>query len=98
MQYWIWVDFYKLNLRKFKFYSKVRLTLGQVVTTEWNGKWWVARVTELDCSLVKMQFENDGRCEWIYRGSTRLSPLFEKQTRQRQKKTARRTTSAPIYV
>ncbi|XP_021950413.1 histone-lysine N-methyltransferase eggless isoform X1 [Folsomia candida] len=90
-------EFIKSYLTKYPERPMVRLTLGQVVTTEWNGKWWVARVTELDCSLVKMQFENDGRCEWIYRGSTRLSPLFEKQTRQRQKKTARRTTSAPIY-
>lgn len=45
-----------------------------------------------------MKFENDGRNEWIYRGSTRLSPLYEKQTRQKTRKTARRTTSAPIYV
>lgn len=31
---------------------------------------------EVDGSLVKMYFDADGRTEWIYRGSTRLFPLF----------------------
>ncbi|XP_049839589.1 histone-lysine N-methyltransferase eggless-like isoform X2 [Schistocerca gregaria] len=54
----------------------VKLQVEQIVKTEWNGKWWVARVQELDCSLVKMRFDADSRTEWIYRGSARLSPLF----------------------
>ena len=33
---------------------------------------------EVDGSLVKMYFPRDQRMEWIYRGSTRLSPLFNK--------------------
>ncbi len=37
---------------------------------------WVARVQEVDASLVKMYFEADKRVEWIYRGSTRLEPLY----------------------
>jgi hypothetical protein len=40
------------------------------------GKWWIARVVEVDGSLVKMHFDADGRTEWIYRGSTRLGPLY----------------------
>lgn len=40
------------------------------------GKWWVARVKEIDGSLVKMYFDADERTEWIYRGSTRLGPLY----------------------
>jgi len=35
-----------------------------------------ARVTDVDASLVHMFFESDKRSEWIYRGSTRLEPLF----------------------
>ncbi|XP_035702151.1 histone-lysine N-methyltransferase SETDB1 isoform X1 [Folsomia candida] len=90
-------EFIKNYLRKYPERPMVRLTLGQVISTEWNGKWWVARVTELDCSLAKMHFENDGRWEWIYRGCTRFSPLFEKYTRQRQRKIARQSTSALTY-
>ena len=59
----------------------VRLQKGQQVKTEWNGKWWVARVQEVDASLVKMYFESDQRVEWIYRGSTRLEPLFTELVR-----------------
>lgn len=54
----------------------VKLQPGQVVKTEWNGKWWVARVAQVDASLVQMSFDADNRTEWIYRGSTRLGPLY----------------------
>ena len=54
----------------------VRLTKGQLVKTEWNGSWWKALVQEVDASLVKMYFDADKRVEWIYRGSTRLEPLY----------------------
>ena len=33
-------------------------------------------MTEVDASLVQMFFDSDKRAEWIYRGSTRLEPLF----------------------
>ena len=33
-------------------------------------------MVEVDGSLVKMSFDADGRTEWIYRGSTRLAPLY----------------------
>jgi hypothetical protein len=55
----------------------VRLSVGQIVKTEWNGHWWTAKVMEVDASLVKMYFQADKRTEWIYRGSTRLEPLFK---------------------
>lgn len=58
----------------------VKLQQGQVVRTEWNGKWWVARALEIDCSLAKMYFDADKRTEWIYRGSARLGPLFAEMT------------------
>lgn len=37
---------------------------------------------EIDASLVKMWFDADRRVEWIYRGSTRLGPLFAAHKRQ----------------
>ena len=46
-----------------------------------TGKWWLSRVVDLDCSLAKMHFQSDNRYEWIYRGSTRLSPLYESEKR-----------------
>jgi histone-lysine N-methyltransferase SETDB1 len=47
-----------------------------VVKTEWAGSWWNALVVCVDASLVKVSFEINRRTEWIYRGSTRLGPLF----------------------
>ena len=54
----------------------VRLHKAQTVKTEWKGKWWTAKVEEVDASLVLMYFPDDRRSEWIYRGSTRLEPLY----------------------
>lgn len=31
---------------------------------------------KVDASLVQVHFEADNRYEWIYRGSTRLAPLY----------------------
>lgn len=42
-----------------------------------SGNWLDASVMEIDGSLVKMFFLREGRIEWIYRGSSRLSPLFK---------------------
>ncbi|XP_059172104.1 histone-lysine N-methyltransferase SETDB1-B-like isoform X2 [Physella acuta] len=68
--------FIKEYLRIYPERPMVRLSKGQVVRTEWNGKWWTAKVQETDASLVKMYFQADKRTEWLYRGSTRLEPLF----------------------
>ncbi|KAG2463055.1 histone-lysine N-methyltransferase SETDB1-A isoform X2 [Polypterus senegalus] len=54
----------------------VLLKAGQLIKTEWEGTWWKSRVEEVDGSLVKILFLDDKRCEWIYRGSTRLEPMF----------------------
>lgn len=60
---------------------------------------------EVEGSLVKMYFPTDGRSEWIYRGSTRLSPLFHKKMslqanadQQNTRLTARRRTILPGRV
>lgn len=61
----------------------VQVKRGQRMITEWNSEWTYARVHDIDGSLVHMYFEQAKRSEWIYRGSTRLGPLFK--DRQLQK-------------
>ncbi|XP_046383307.1 histone-lysine N-methyltransferase eggless isoform X2 [Ischnura elegans] len=68
--------FVKKYLEAYPERPMVRLNTGHVLRTEWNGKWWVARVLQVDGSLVHLHFDADGRTEWIYRGSTRLGPLY----------------------
>ncbi|XP_039301848.1 histone-lysine N-methyltransferase eggless isoform X2 [Solenopsis invicta] len=69
-------EFVKKYLESYPERPMVKLQPGQMVKTEWNGKWWLARVVQVDASLVQMHFDADRRTEWIYRGSTRLGPLF----------------------
>ncbi|XP_043284861.1 histone-lysine N-methyltransferase eggless [Venturia canescens] len=69
-------DFVKKYLETYPERPMVKLLPGQVVKTEWNGKWWIARVIQVDGSLVQMHFDADDRTEWIYRGSARLGPLY----------------------
>ncbi|KAK3101842.1 hypothetical protein FSP39_006755 [Pinctada imbricata] len=69
-------EFIKDYLKQYPERPMVRLHKGQTVKTEWNGRWWTAKVEEVDSSLAKMFFLADKRTEWIYRGSTRLEPLF----------------------
>lgn len=58
------------------FISKVER--GQRIQTELGGKWYNAIVNAVDGSLVQIFFEENKRYEWIYRGSTRLFPLYRK--------------------
>ncbi|XP_037083746.1 histone-lysine N-methyltransferase eggless-like [Pollicipes pollicipes] len=69
-------EFVAKYLAQFPERPMVKLQKGQVVKTEWGGKWLPARVAEVDASLVKMAFESERRSEWIYRGSTRLAPMY----------------------
>ncbi|XP_048584500.1 uncharacterized protein LOC5506681 isoform X2 [Nematostella vectensis] len=70
-------EFIQEYLEEFPKRPMVKLTTGHWVKTEWRGKWLKAKVMEIDCSLVKMLFQVDNRTEWIYRGSTRLEPLYK---------------------
>ncbi|XP_042206255.1 histone-lysine N-methyltransferase eggless-like isoform X2 [Homarus americanus] len=94
-------EFIKEYLQMYPERPMVRLQKWNYVKTEWNGRWWKAQVKEVDGSLVKMFFPLDGRSEWIYRGSTRLSPLFNKklniqaQSEQPLRTIRRRTAAIP---
>nr|SIP62992.1 SET Domain Bifurcated 1 [Protopterus annectens] len=79
----------------------VLLKTGQLIKTEWEGTWWKSRVEEVDGSLVKILFLDDKRCEWIYRGSTRLEPMFSMKTStasSQEKKLAGQMRTRPNVV
>ncbi|XP_055641040.1 histone-lysine N-methyltransferase eggless [Toxorhynchites rutilus septentrionalis] len=57
----------------------VQVKVGQRIITEWKGKWIYAKVVDIDASLVQLHFPDDNRYEWIYRGSTRLGPLYQEK-------------------
>ncbi|XP_011866930.1 PREDICTED: histone-lysine N-methyltransferase SETDB1 [Vollenhovia emeryi] len=69
-------EFVKKYMESYPERPMVKLQPGQMVKTEWKGKWWLAKVMQVDASLVQMHFNADKRTEWIYRGSTRLGPLY----------------------
>ena len=66
-----------INFVYFKFHIRFRFSLGS---------WWNAKVEAIDASLVKVEFVVNQRKELIYRGSTRLFPLYKQM--QQQKKNA----------
>lgn len=85
----VWLDVHK-NVQEFvqdyivTFPNRhmIRAGVGSTFTVELNGEWLLARIAEIDSSLLKMHYlkRNDGgsQYEWIYRGSTRLGPLYNR--------------------
>ncbi|XP_075897044.1 histone-lysine N-methyltransferase SETDB1-B [Nelusetta ayraudi] len=69
-------DFIEEYITAYPSRPMVLLKVGQIIKTEWEGTWWRSRVEEVDGSLVRILFLDDKRSEWIYRGSTRLEPMF----------------------
>lgn len=69
----------------------VQTQKGQSMLVDYNGKWIYARVIDVDCSLVQMLFEGQSRSEWIYRGSTRLGPVYKESNNLAQKNTLNAT-------
>lgn len=76
-------EFIETYLQQFsKMRPMVQVQRGQRMMTEWMGKWTNAIVNAVDASLVQMYFEDEKRYEWIYRGSTRLGPLYRQNKQQ----------------
>ncbi|KAM7420902.1 hypothetical protein PAMA_015215 [Pampus argenteus] len=69
-------DFIEEYITAYPSRPMVLLKVSQIIKTEWEGTWWKSKVEEVDGSLVKILFLDDKRSEWIYRGSTRLEPMF----------------------
>lgn len=72
-------DFIKSYLEKYPERQMVKLTNQHSVRAEHQGQWQMAKVLEVDASLVKLYFTDFKFSEWIYRGSSRLYNIFEKQ-------------------
>ncbi|CAL8128527.1 unnamed protein product [Orchesella dallaii] len=70
-------NFIQMYLKRYPQWPLVRLPLGGLVSAEWNEKWLVTRVLELDCSLAKLEFENYERIEWVYLGSGRIRTIHQ---------------------
>ncbi|KAK4470526.1 hypothetical protein MN116_006071 [Schistosoma mekongi] len=68
-------EFIKRYLAQYPQRPMVRLKPGQTIDTELDGDWMQATVEKVDASLALMKFSRT-HFEWIYRGSTRLEPLF----------------------
>lgn len=66
------------NFRKAQKRPIVDCKKGQKMITECNGQWHTANVMEVDGSLVQVSFDGSQHSEWIYRGSTRLHPLWRR--------------------
>jgi len=79
-------EFIKSYLKRYPERPMVKLYVGQVVKTEYEGKWHITRVKQVDASLVRLEFDQGQRLEWIYRGSTRLGPLFTELEKQNLRK------------
>lgn len=81
----VWEDVHE-NLRQFiKDYLQSQMKRSrallnarknQNIQTEKNGIWIQAIVADIDCSVIKMVFQNDNSHEWLYRGSKRFGPIY----------------------
>ncbi|KAG1680486.1 Histone-lysine N-methyltransferase SETDB1 [Nymphon striatum] len=71
-------NFIKEYLNQYPERPMVKLQRGQSVRTEYKGEWLSTKVVSVHGSLAKVVFDSDNRIEWIYRGSTRLGPLYNK--------------------
>ncbi|XP_026812742.1 histone-lysine N-methyltransferase eggless-like [Rhopalosiphum maidis] len=74
-------EFIKSYLEKYPERQMVKLTNQHSVRAEYKNQWQMAKVLEVDSSLVKLYFPDFKFSEWIYRGSLRLYNIFEKQTK-----------------
>lgn len=78
-------EFIKNYLEAYPERPMVRLQKFNYIKMELDGKWWKAQVVDVDASLAKMYYPVLKKVEWIYRGSTRLGPLFNKKVNLRVK-------------
>ncbi|VVC45391.1 Post-SET domain,Methyl-CpG DNA binding,Pre-SET domain,SET domain,DNA-binding domain [Cinara cedri] len=74
-------EFLRSYLEKYPERQMVRLNKNHFVRAEFDQRWMVAKVTEVDASMVKLYFMDLQKSEWLYRGSSRLWNIFEKQSK-----------------
>ncbi|BES98395.1 Histone-lysine N-methyltransferase [Nesidiocoris tenuis] len=61
----------------------LKTEVGSFVSVQRDGFWMNATVDKLDSAIMRITFVNDDKHEWIYRGSPRLLPIFERMNNQR---------------
>ncbi|XP_065646369.1 histone-lysine N-methyltransferase SETDB1 isoform X7 [Hydra vulgaris] len=69
-------EFIKEYLHEYPYRPLLNAKIGCAMQTEWNGSWWKSKVISIDGSLIKVLFDIDKRSEWVYKGTTRLEPLY----------------------
>lgn len=86
-------EFVKVYLQKYPERQMVKFNKKQIVFTDLNNQWCLAKVMNLDASLVQLKFLNikNKHTEWIYRGSNRLSPIYNQMNSNNQDKRIRGT-------
>lgn len=53
----------------------LKVSKNDSVRTQLNGNWLLAKVADVDASLIMLQYPS-GNLEWIYRGSERLGAII----------------------
>jgi len=91
-------DFVKEYLQKYPERFMVKFNKNQVVRTELNNIWCSAKVKNLDASLVQLKFldHKNEHTEWMYRGSNRLSPIYNQLSNNNQDKCVRGTVLTDV--
>ncbi|XP_029347320.1 histone-lysine N-methyltransferase eggless [Acyrthosiphon pisum] len=91
-------EFIKEYLQKYPERLMVKFKKKQVVRVELNNVWRLAKVKNLDASLVQLKFLDIKfeRTEWIYRGSNRLGPIQDKLCSNNQDKRVRGTVLTDV--
>jgi len=73
-------DFIKSYITNFPERHMVKLIKKHTIRASYKNQWQTAKVIDVDASLVKLYFPDLKRTEWLYRGSSRLWNIFEKQS------------------
>lgn len=75
-------EFIKSYLEQYPIREMVKLSEHNYVRVKYNKKSWeVAKVITVDASLVQIYFLELKKFEWLYRGSSKLWNIFEKQSK-----------------
>ncbi|XP_065890411.1 histone-lysine N-methyltransferase SETDB1-B-like isoform X3 [Dysidea avara] len=91
-------EFIQRYLDSYPIRPMVRLKISEELFVEWRGKWMKAVVTQIDCSLVRVLFSETRMHEWLYRGSTRLEPIFIALTPKKGQNVSIPTKKSRQYV
>ncbi|CAL8104766.1 unnamed protein product [Orchesella dallaii] len=82
-------DFIRDYVKKYPNRHMIRPAVGSTLNVELNGSWIQAMIVEVDSSLMKVKYLKSNpegvEYEWVYRGSTRIGPLFMKMKQMESK-------------